>query len=50
MKKTLRIFWLVLVLMFIYIPILVLAVYSFTDASAVGGGISGFSFENYINL
>ena len=36
--------------MFIYVPILVLAVYSFTDASAVGGGISGFSFENYINL
>ncbi len=36
--------------MFIYVPILVLAVYSFTDASAVGGGISEFSFENYINL
>lgn len=33
-----------------YIPILVLAVYSFTDASMVGGGISSFSFENYINL
>lgn len=36
--------------MFIYIPILVLAVYSFTDASMVGGGISAFSFKNYINL
>lgn len=50
MKKAIRIFWLVLVLLFMYIPILVLAVYSFTDASMVGGGISSFSFENYINL
>lgn len=50
MKKVLRIGWLALVLAFIYIPILVLAVYSFTDASMVGGGVSGFSFENYINL
>ena len=24
--------------------------YSFTDATMVGGGISGFSFDNYINL
>lgn len=50
MKKALRIIWLVLVLAFIYVPILVLAVYSFTDASMVGAGISGFSFDNYINL
>lgn len=50
MKKALHIIWLVLVLMFIYVPILVLAVYSFTDATMVGGGISAFSFENYINL
>lgn len=50
MKKALRIIWLALVLLFIYVPILVLAVYSFTDASMVGGGISSFSFENYINL
>lgn len=50
MKKVLRIGWLALVLAFIYIPILVLAVYSFTDASMVGGGASGFSFENYLNL
>lgn len=33
-----------------YLPILILAVYSFTDASTVGGGISGLSFENYVNL
>ena len=50
MKKAMRILWLVLVLLFIYVPVLVLAVYSFTDAAMVGGGISGFSFKNYINL
>ncbi|MDE6586541.1 MAG: ABC transporter permease, partial [Clostridia bacterium] len=50
MKKALRIVWLALVLAFIYVPILVLAVYSFTDASMVGGGINSFSFANYINL
>ena len=50
MKKVLRIGWLALVLLFIYVPVLVLAVYSFTDAAMVGGGIGGFSFENYINL
>lgn len=50
MKKALKITWLVLILLFMYIPILVLAVYSFTDANIVGGGISAFSFKNYINL
>ena len=50
MKKALRIFWLALVLAFIYVPVLVLAVYSFTDATIVGAGIGGFSFKNYINL
>jgi len=49
-KKTFYVFWLALVLLFIYVPILVLAVYSFTDATMVGGGINAFSFENYINL
>lgn len=50
MKKIFRILWLIPVLLFIYIPIFVLAVYSFTDATVVGSEISGFSFENYINL
>ncbi|MGN0818372.1 MAG: ABC transporter permease [Candidatus Coproplasma sp.] len=50
MRKILNIGWLCLVLIFIYVPILVLAVYSFTDATIVGAGISGFSFQNYINL
>ncbi|MDE6104644.1 MAG: ABC transporter permease [Clostridia bacterium] len=50
MKKAWRICWLALILLFIYVPVLVLAVYSFTDASMVGGNIGGFSFENYANL
>lgn len=50
MKKALHIAWLALILAFIYVPILVLAVYSFTDATIVGAGMSAFSFENYINL
>ena len=50
MKKIAPILWLCIVLCFIYIPILMLAVYSFTDATIVGSGINAFSFENYINL
>lgn len=50
MKKLIPIVWIVLVLAFIYAPILVLALYSFTDATMVGGSINGFSFDNYINL
>ncbi len=50
MKKALKYLWLVLVLLFIYVPILVLAVYSFTNATTVGGGMGGFSFKNYLNL
>lgn len=50
MKKALHICWLTLILLFIYVPVLVLAVYSFTEATMVGGGMGGFSFDNYINL
>lgn len=50
MKKVLQYSWLALILAFIYIPVLVLAVYSFTDATMVGASISGFSFDNYLNL
>lgn len=50
MKKIVPVLWLCIVLCFIYIPILMLAVYSFTDATIVGEGINAFSFENYINL
>lgn len=37
------------VLLFLYLPILVLAVYSFTDASNIGA-IRGFSLKNYVML
>ena len=50
MKKITPIIWLCIVLCFIYIPILMLAVYSFTDATIVGADITAFSFDNYINL
>ena len=49
-KKVSAVVWLVLVLAFIYIPILLLAVYSFTDATMVGATIDGFTFKNYITL
>ena len=43
--------WLVIifVLLFLYLPILVLAVYSFTDATNIGA-IRGFSMHNYVTL
>ncbi|MGN0805229.1 MAG: ABC transporter permease [Candidatus Coproplasma sp.] len=50
MKKALYGVWLALVLLILYVPILILTVYSFTDASMVGGHIGGISFDNYINL
>ena len=39
----------VLVLLFLYLPILILSVYSFTDAANIGA-IRGFSFHNYVTL
>lgn len=38
-----------LVLIFLYAPILILMVYSFTDATNIGA-IRGFSFHNYVTL
>lgn len=40
---------LIFVLLFLYLPILVLAVYSFTDATNIGA-IRGFSLHNYVTL
>ncbi len=37
------------VLLFLYLPILVLAVYSFTDAANIGA-VRGFSVKNYVTL
>ena len=48
-KKILQNTWLFLVLLFLYAPILVLAFYSFTDATMIGS-FRSFSLENYIVL
>ena len=49
MKKIWNSFVIVFVLLFLYLPILILAVYSFTDATQIGA-IRGFSLNNYITL
>lgn len=49
MKKTLQNMWIWFVLLFLYAPILILVVYSFTDATMIGA-IRGFSLHNYITL
>ena len=49
MKKIWKSFVIVFVLLFLYLPILILAVYSFTDAPQIGA-IRGFSLNNYITL
>lgn len=41
--------FLLIVLLFLYLPILILSVYSFTDATMIGTGAS-FSLENYVTL
>lgn len=41
--------FIVLMLIFLYAPILILAVYSFTDATNIGA-IRGFSLDNYVTL
>ena len=47
--KTGKLVYLLLMLMFIYLPILILAVYSFTDSTNIGA-IRGFSLKNYVTL
>ncbi|MDE6691395.1 MAG: ABC transporter permease, partial [Clostridia bacterium] len=49
-KKAFGCVWLALVLILTYLPILIIAVYSFTDAKMVGGHINGGSVANYVNL
>lgn len=49
MKKILQHMVIWLVLIFLYLPILILAVYSFTDSTMIGS-IRQFSLENYITL
>lgn len=47
--KTFRKMFLILVLVFLYLPILLLAVYSFTESTNIGA-IRGFSLHNYVTL
>ncbi len=47
MKKIVRPLFLGIMLLFMYLPILILAVYSFTDSTQIGA-IHGFSFHNYV--
>lgn len=49
MKKILRSSWLGLVLLFMYLPVLMLMVYSFTDTATIGTR-GGFSVQNYVTL
>ncbi len=48
-KKILRSSWMILVLLFMYLPILILAVYSFTDTATIGTS-GNFSLDNYKTL
>lgn len=48
-KKTCKGIFIALVLVFLYAPILILMVYSFTDAKNIGA-IRGFSVHNYVTL
>ena len=48
-KKILRSSWLAIVLLFMYLPILILMVYSFTDTETIGTH-GNFSVNNYITL
>ena len=49
MRKTIGKLFLILMLLVIYAPILILAVYSFTDSGNIGS-IHGFSMQNYVTL
>lgn len=49
MKKVLSRLFIVVMILLIYLPILILAVYSFTDSANIGT-IHGFSVQNYVTL
>ncbi len=49
MRKYIKGAFLSLVLLFLYLPIFILAVYSFTNATNIGA-IRGFSLHNYVTL
>ena len=49
MKKGFRSFVILFVLVFLYAPILILILYSFTNATTIGA-FRGFSLKNYVTL
>lgn len=49
MRKAASHIWIWLVLLFLYLPIIILTFYSFTD-SAMIGAVHGFSLHNYMTL
>lgn len=49
MKKWIAVVWIGMVILFLYFPVVVLVVYSFTDAAVIGR-IGSFSLQNYITL
>lgn len=49
MKKAIQHIWVWLVLLFLYMPVLILAFYSFTSSTMIGA-IRGFSLDNYVTL
>jgi len=49
MKKIMSTAWLGMVLLFLYLPILILAVYSFSDTPTIGAS-GEFSLQNYVKL
>lgn len=49
MRKIIQHCWIWLILAFLYMPILILAFYSFTSATMLGS-VRGFSFDNYVTL
>ncbi len=48
-KKGLQGLWLGLIFLFLYLPILILLVYSFTKSTMIGS-LRGFSMKNYVTL
>jgi spermidine/putrescine transport system permease protein len=48
-RKGIAMAWLILVLAFLYLPILILMIYSFTKSTTIGA-LRGFSLQNYVTL
>ena len=49
MKKIIQHGVIIFILLFLYVPVIILAVYSFTNSSMIGS-IQGFSLDNYVTL